>query len=74
MAGIRSSTKGKNFIISARGTASVYVPNGKYEIYFVYSDKPDALFQGDDFSLNNNGIEIQIVQIINGNYNIKQVN
>jgi hypothetical protein len=72
-AGIRTAEKGKNLNIPANGTASVYIPNGKYEIFFVYSNKPEALFQGDDFTLNNNGIEIQIVQIIDGNYNIRQV-
>jgi hypothetical protein len=51
----------------------VYVPDGHYEIFFVYSNDSDALFQGDSFNLNNNGIEIQIVQIVNGNYNIRRV-
>ena len=54
--------------------ASVFIPNGKYEIYFVYSNKPDALFKGDDFSLNNNGVEIRIVKVVGGNYGIRQVN
>jgi hypothetical protein len=73
LAGIRSAEKGKNLNIPAGGTSSVYIPDGKYEIFFVYSNKPDALFQGDDFTLNNNGVEIQIVQVIDGNYNIRQV-
>jgi ankyrin repeat protein len=71
--GLRSGERGINFDVSANGAQTVYVPNGTYDIFFVYSDKPDALFQGDSFTLNNNGVEIQIVQIVNGNYNIKQV-
>jgi hypothetical protein len=71
--GIRSGQKGVNFDVPANGVETVYVPDGSYDIYFVYSDKPDALFQGDSFTLNNDGVEIQIVQIVNGNYNIKQV-
>lgn len=71
--GIRSGEYGKNLDVPANGVQTVYVPNGKYDIYFVYSNKPDALFQGDSFTLNNNGVEIQIVQIVNGNYNIRQV-
>ncbi|HEC03318.1 MAG TPA: hypothetical protein ENI81_07245 [Phycisphaerales bacterium] len=70
---IRSARKGKNLNIPAGDTASVYVPNGKYEIFFVYSNKPETLFQGDNFTLNGNGIEIQIVQVVDGNYNIRQV-
>jgi prepilin-type N-terminal cleavage/methylation domain-containing protein len=71
--GIRSGGHGKNFDVPADGVQTVDVPNGKYDIYFVYSDRPDALFQGDSFTLNNNGVEIQIVQVVNGNYNIRQV-
>jgi hypothetical protein len=72
-AGIRSGKKGKNVQIPASGVQSAYVPNGKYEIYFVYSTKPDALFQGDSFTLKDNGVEIQIVRVVGGNYNIRQV-
>ena len=72
-AGIRSGKHGKNLDVPANGVQTVYVPNGRYNIYFVYSSKPDALFRGDPFTLNNNGVEIQIVQVINGNYNIQQV-
>jgi len=52
---------------------TVYVPDGKYDIYFVYSNKPQALFQGDSFTLNGNGVEIQIVKVVDENYNIRQV-
>ena len=71
--GLRTGKLGKNFEVAPNGITSVKVPNGKYKIYFVYSNKPKALFQGDDFSLDNNGIEIQIVKIVGGNYGIKQV-
>jgi len=39
----------------------------------VYSSKPDELFQGDSFTLNGNGVEIQIVKVVSGNYSIRQV-
>jgi hypothetical protein len=72
-AAIRSGQRGKNLNIPANGVNAVHIPDGKYDIYFVYSDKPDALFQGDSFTLNNNGVEIQIVKVVNGNYGIRQV-
>lgn len=71
--GIRSGPKGKDFDVSAKGVQTVYIPNGKYNIFFVYSDRPDALFEGDSFALNSNGVEIRIVQVVNGNYPIRQV-
>jgi hypothetical protein len=72
-AGLRSGGKGKDLEVPANGVKSVYVPDGKYDIFFVYSDKPDNLFQGDGFTLNGNGVEIRIVQVVNGNYGIRQV-
>lgn len=72
-AGLRMSNKGIDFEVPAKGKASVFVPNGNYDIYFVYSTKPDALFQGDSFTLNSNGVEIQIVEVVGGNYGIRRV-
>lgn len=72
-AGVRKEKKGKDWVIPPRDTASAFVPDGRYEIYFVYSDKPDALFQGDGFTLSGNGVEIQIVKLVGGNYGIKRV-
>lgn len=73
LAGLRSGGKGKNLEVPAGGTATAHVLDGKYEIFFVYSNKPDALFQGDDFTLQGNGVEIQIVKVVGGNYGIKEV-
>ena len=72
-AGIRAGDKGKNLDVPANGVETVSIPDGKYDIFFVYSDKPDSLFQGDSFTLNGNGVEIQIVKVVNGNYGIRQV-
>lgn len=71
--GIRSGQKGVDLDVPANDTRSVYIPNGRFDIYFVYSDRTDALFQGDSFTLSNNGVEIQIVKVVNGNYSIRQV-
>ncbi|MDO8586816.1 MAG: hypothetical protein Q7T82_07210 [Armatimonadota bacterium] len=71
--GLRMGGKGKDFDVPARGKTSVFVPNGRYSIYFVYSNKPRALFRGDSFTLGNCGIQIQIVKVVNGNYRIRQV-
>ena len=71
--GLRTEKSGKDFQVASNSIASVFIPDGAYEIYFVYSSKPDALFKGDDFSLSKNGIEIKIVKVVGGNYGIKQV-
>jgi len=73
VSGVRNGKAGMNLHVPANGTASVFVPDGKYDIFFVYSNKPDALFQGDSFTLNDNGVEIRIVKVVGGNYGIRQV-
>lgn len=72
--GLRKTNSGKNFEVSPGSVSSVFVPDGKYEIYFVYSNQPDALYKGDGFTLERNGIEIKLVKVTGGNYGIKRVN
>ena len=71
--GLRSGDKGNDFQVGPKAVASVYVPDGAYEVYFVYSTEPQALYQGDSFNLQGNGVEIQIVEVVNGNYGIRRV-
>jgi hypothetical protein len=70
---LRSAGKGKDFTVEPRGSASVSVPDGRYEIFFHYSSEPDALYQGDSFTLRGNGVEIQLVRVPHGNYGIRRV-
>ena len=72
--GLRSGGKGKDFIVSAYGTQSVSVPSGYYAIYFQYSHQPEAMYQGDSFTMKNNGVQITITKVVNGNYGIRKVN
>jgi len=71
--GLRSDGKGKDFVVPPNGTESVNVPNGRYDIYFNYSSDPSGLYQGDSFTLNDNGVEITITKVVNGNYGIRKV-
>ena len=70
---LRSAGDGKDFSVGANRVESIFVPNGRYDIYFQYSTDPDGLYQGDSFTLNNNGVEIKIVKVVNGNYGIRKV-
>jgi hypothetical protein len=72
--GIRRDGQGRNFSVPGMSLSSLRVPGGSYQIYFVYSDRPEDLYQGDDFSLHNNIIEIRLVQVTDGNYGINKVN
>ena len=70
---LRSGAKGKDFSVPPKGSSSAFMPDGDYEIYFVYSNEPDSLYRGDSFVLRQNGVEIQIVQVVGGNYSIYRV-
>lgn len=71
--GVRSGVKGRDFTVNAGKTASVFVPDGDYRIFFTLSSDPESVYQGDDFSLKGYGAEIQIVKVVNGNFNIRKV-
>lgn len=65
---------GRDFEVPANGVKSVQVATGKYCIFFVYSNEPTSMYQGDDFTLSGfNGIEIRIEAVKNGNYGIRKV-
>ena len=72
--GLRCQGRGVDFIVPAKGRRSVSVPNGHYDLYFQYSSEAGSLYQGDSFDLRNRGVEIQIVQVMDGNYGIRKVN
>jgi hypothetical protein len=71
--GLRSEGKGKDFIVGPNSTESVRAPNGRYDIYFHYSSDPSGLYQGNGFTLVDNGVEITITKAVNGNYGIRKV-
>ncbi len=71
--GVRSGNKGRDFSVLPQNSKSVYVPDGHYDIFFQYSSDPDGLYQGDSFTLNGDGVEIQIVKVARGNYGIRKV-
>ncbi|MCG3196419.1 MAG: hypothetical protein GHCLOJNM_00892 [bacterium] len=71
---LRSESGDKEFEVPANGVNSVSASNGRYDIFFTYSNDPEGLYQGDSFTLQNNGVEIQIVKVVGGNYGIRKVN
>lgn len=70
---LRSGESGRDFQAESGRTTSTYVDDGSYEIYFAYSQEPEALYQGDGFNRNRNGVEIRLVRAVVGNYNVRRV-
>ena len=71
--GVAIWNRWKGLSVAANDTATVHVRDGRYDIYFQYSDDPDGLYQGDSFTLSGNGVEIQLVKVVGGNYGIRKV-
>jgi len=73
LVGLRTPKCGENLNIPANEIRSFFMPNGTCKIYFVFSDMPGKLFQGADFRLAGNAIEITLTRVADGNYTIKQI-
>ena len=70
---LRSGKKGLDCEVPTNGTLSVSVPDGNYNIFFVYSDRPNDLYQGQSFALNKYGFKIRLTNVRDGNYAIRKV-
>jgi hypothetical protein len=70
--GLRSGQGGLNIDVSSNGISHTYAPDGQYDIYFVFSDRPGKLYKGDSFLLNVLGKKINL-NAAKGNYSIRGV-
>jgi len=70
---LRSQGRSRLFTVSSQSSETVFVANGTYDVFFVYSSDPGAQYQGDSFSLKDNGVEIRIVKAVDGNFGIRRV-
>lgn len=70
---LRTGDSGLDFKVPPRSAKSAYVGTGRYDIYFVYSNDPSALYQGDSFTLNETYIELRLIGVSDGNYNVRRV-
>ncbi|MDR1252834.1 MAG: hypothetical protein LBK62_11830 [Treponema sp.] len=65
---------GVDFHVPPSSFNSVFIPDGGYRIYFVFSYEPRVLYRGDGFYLADYGFEIDVVPDDNGNYGIHRAN
>lgn len=71
---LRTGTFASNFNVPPGGVASGHGPDGKYEIFFIHSNEPESLYQGDDFTVSSgNGVEITLTAVIGGNYGVRKI-
>lgn len=72
---ILSGKAGTHLLIGPGSSRSANVPAGTFELYYIFSDEPWALYQGDNVSLPSNAASGSITLGASfGNYSIRQVN
>jgi hypothetical protein len=71
--GLRSGTKGCDFIVPPEGSACALVPGGRYDIYFQYATDPGSLYQGDSFGVKaGKRATVRLRKTVDGNYRIRR--
>jgi len=71
--GLRSEGKGMDFFVGANQTLTVSLPGGTYDIYFQFARDPEGLYQAETRTPANNGNDIRIPKVVNGNYGVRKV-
>lgn len=71
--GLRAGSRGVDIVVPANRSASVQLLDGQFLVYFLFSDRPYGLFQGNNISLYGHTAEMRLEGVVNGNYGIHQM-
>lgn len=79
LVGLRQGVRGGNLMVRPGGLSTVFVPDGHYDVYFIFTHQPERLYQGDSLSVfgtawNARAITLRLVATPGGNYPIRPVN
>ncbi len=69
---LRSGVKGLDLSVPAKQFKTVFVPDGNYNMFFIFGDRPKELYQGDSFALNGYGVEFRVASGVTNNYRIRK--
>ena len=71
---ITTETEAMYSMVTPEASTTLGVPNGEYDIFFIYSTEPATLYQCDKITLENQTITLHLKPASEGNYGIKRVN
>jgi hypothetical protein len=71
---ITTETEVMYSMAAPKSSKSLGVPNGEYDIFFVYSTEPETLYQGDKVTVENQTLKLTLKPVSEGNYGMKKVN
>ncbi len=63
---VRSEGRGVDFIVFESGSETVNLPDGRYDISFVYATQPDELLQGGSVNLSGHSVELRTIKHASG--------
>ena len=71
---VKAGSRGRQFHVNGFSTNTVDLPNGWFEIYFIYDNDPYSLYQGDSFALKQNEqVTLVLQKQVGGNYNVRKI-
>jgi len=71
---ITTETEVMYSMVAPEASKTLGVPNGEYDIFFVYSNEPETLYQGDKITVENQTMTLTLKPAGEGNYGMKKVN
>jgi hypothetical protein len=69
----RSGEQMGSFFVESGDSNQYSVRNGQYQMFFIYEDEPDALYQGDDVTISNQISTITLEFVPHGNYGVRRI-
>jgi hypothetical protein len=70
---IMTATEADYFLVSPQGSYGRGIPDGQYDIYFVYSTEPESLYQGDRITARRQKMTLTLQPASEGNYGMKKI-
>ncbi len=67
---VRSGTRGITFDVPPLEARGVSIPEGAFDVYFLYADRPAAAFKGDAFRVDRRLIELLLSTKEHGGYSV----
>jgi hypothetical protein len=61
------------FLVAPQNGIGKGIPDGQYDIYFVYSTDPESLYQGDPITVRMEWMTLTLQPVSEGNYGMKKV-
>ncbi len=70
---VESGDRRVRFHVRTGEARTVGLPNGVFDIFFVFADRPAERYQGDSFTLRGRSMELRLGTATRGNYSLRRV-